>query len=299
MGQFIGEALESVGAQTYSNWEVIVVDDAGPEDGTRAAVEAFAAKHPANRVEYIRHEKNQGVSVARRTAFEASCGEYIAFLDADDAFLPEKMSEYARVLNANKECVLAHGQVIEICEKGSPLQDGGYLDQWKYKQKYVLWETKNVLDGNLIFNSTVICRRDKITTDLFPENLRFQFEDWLLWLLLAEKGSFIYVPKRLTRYRRHNHSFTSKNPLKSRNFQAAYIEMLLALLPRLMSPCKRYLALEHLVMQLSSMMWDLSPHRTQKKFSLPKFRWCLARASAFSELKRILGRLREKIILVI
>jgi glycosyltransferase involved in cell wall biosynthesis len=69
MGQFIGEALDSVGAQTYPYWEVIVVDDAGPEDGTRAAVKAFAAKHPEHRIDYIRHETNQGVSAVRNTAF--------------------------------------------------------------------------------------------------------------------------------------------------------------------------------------------------------------------------------------
>jgi glycosyltransferase involved in cell wall biosynthesis len=59
-GQFIGEALESVGVQTYTNWEVIAVDDCGPEDGTRGAVEAFAAKFPDHRILYHRHKLNAG-----------------------------------------------------------------------------------------------------------------------------------------------------------------------------------------------------------------------------------------------
>ena len=80
MGQFIGEALDSVGARTYPHWEVIVLDDAGPEDGMRAAVEAFAAKHADRRVEYIRHETNQDVSAARNTAMSAAEGSVLAFL---------------------------------------------------------------------------------------------------------------------------------------------------------------------------------------------------------------------------
>jgi glycosyltransferase involved in cell wall biosynthesis len=75
-GQFIGEALESVGVQTYTNWEVIAVDDCGPEDGTRGAVEAFAAKFPDHRILYHRHKLNAGVSAARNTGIRAArvCG---------------------------------------------------------------------------------------------------------------------------------------------------------------------------------------------------------------------------------
>lgn len=57
MGRFIGEALESVGKQTYTNWEVIAVDDCGPEDGTHKIVKDFASKHLDHRIEYIRHAR--------------------------------------------------------------------------------------------------------------------------------------------------------------------------------------------------------------------------------------------------
>ena len=60
MGGYIAEALESIGKQTYENWEVIAVDDCGPEDGTREIVESFAADQPQHRVEYIRHKENGG-----------------------------------------------------------------------------------------------------------------------------------------------------------------------------------------------------------------------------------------------
>ena len=78
MGRFIGEALESVGKQTYTNWEVIAVDDCGPEDGTREALEFFAKQFPNNQIIYHRHEKNGGVSAARNMAIELSRGQYLA-----------------------------------------------------------------------------------------------------------------------------------------------------------------------------------------------------------------------------
>ena len=77
-GRFIGEALESVGKQSYLNWEVLAVDDCGPEDGTREAVKAFAANHPDQRVEYIRHDCNRGVSAARNTGIRAARGSVVA-----------------------------------------------------------------------------------------------------------------------------------------------------------------------------------------------------------------------------
>ena len=55
MGKYIGEALESVGNQTYAHWEVIAVDDCGPEDGTKEIIESFAECHPQHRIEFIRH----------------------------------------------------------------------------------------------------------------------------------------------------------------------------------------------------------------------------------------------------
>ena len=88
MGRFIGEALASVGVQSCRDWEVIVVEDCGPEDGTEAIVRDFAKAHPNHRVEFIRHERNTGVSGARNTAIAAARGDFLAFLDPDNYWLP-------------------------------------------------------------------------------------------------------------------------------------------------------------------------------------------------------------------
>ena len=91
----IARAIESVLAQTYKDYEIIVVDD-GSKDGTGDAVRAFGDK-----VNYI-YQENAGVSVARNTALAAAKGEWIAFLDADDQWLPDKLEKQMQLLERKK-----------------------------------------------------------------------------------------------------------------------------------------------------------------------------------------------------
>lgn len=239
MGQFIGEALESVGMQTYPHWEVIVVDDAGPDDGTRAAVEAFAEKYPDHRVEYIRHKTNQGVSVARRTAFEVSCGDYIAFLDSDDEFLPEKLANQVCILDETPDVILTHSAVEENKSDESDERRASNLRIGSENLIYNLWQKDGVLEGHNICNSSVICRREIISKEDFPENMFFQYEDWLMWMLVSERGKIHYYPVALSRYRIHDAAYSSATFLKKGQHDLALMEMLLALYPRLKSPMHR------------------------------------------------------------
>src|SRR5271157_4865579 len=84
--RFIPSALESVRAQRYRNWEVVVVED-GSSDGTQQLVEAFAASMAPRRVIYERHPENRGLGNTRNTSMRIARGEYLAFLDADDGWL--------------------------------------------------------------------------------------------------------------------------------------------------------------------------------------------------------------------
>ena len=209
MGNLIGEALASVGAQTYPEWEVIVVDDAGPDDGTRVAVQAFAAKHPNRRAEYVRHETNQGVSVARRTAFRLARGKYIAFLDADDAYLPAKLEQQVATLEKHCAAVLCHGPVIS---EGLEKELGPRGTDWfrLSREGFTYDETRrgDFLKADRIANSSVMCRAKVLKQSDFPARMTHQFEDWLLWLQLAERGPFRYEPEALTNYRFHEGGYT-------------------------------------------------------------------------------------------
>lgn len=292
MGQFIGEALESVGAQTYPHWEVIVVDDAGPEDGTREAVAAFAAKYPDHRVEYIRHETNRGVSVARRTAFEASRGEYIAFLDADDAFFPEKLASYVAKLEANPECVLIHGPVVEV---GAPLERQGIVAGWftlrNPPEKYQPRDYE-LATSNHVCNSTVVVRRSSLKADDFARRMYFQFEDWLLWRILQHRGDFLYCPEPLTKYRVHDESFTQSTRWERGAREMAEIEMNLAEFSHLEHGRERRLAARAILDNLQSLLGAGATRAAFDQGRLAfRLRWSLIAEMVAEDLRKLFSRL--------
>jgi glycosyltransferase involved in cell wall biosynthesis len=106
---FLQEAIESVIAQTYTNWELLLVDD-GSTDGScamaRKAAEAFPEK-----IRYLEHagHQNRGMSASRSLGIRHAAGKYVAFLDGDDAWLPAKLERQLEILEANPEATMVYG----------------------------------------------------------------------------------------------------------------------------------------------------------------------------------------------
>jgi glycosyltransferase involved in cell wall biosynthesis len=102
-GPFIREAVESVLAQTYPHWELLLVDDGSTDDST-AIAQAFAAAHP-ERIRCLRHDgrANKGASASRNLATTVARGELIAFLDADDVYLPDKLAAQVPLLDSHPD----------------------------------------------------------------------------------------------------------------------------------------------------------------------------------------------------
>jgi glycosyltransferase involved in cell wall biosynthesis len=107
--KFIQEAIESVLAQTYSNWELLLIDD-GSTDGSSEIARQYAERYP-EKVRYVEHEehKNRGSSVSRNIGINKSNGEYIAFLDVDDVWLPQKLKEQIQIMNLHPEVAMVCG----------------------------------------------------------------------------------------------------------------------------------------------------------------------------------------------
>jgi glycosyltransferase involved in cell wall biosynthesis len=234
MGRFIGEALESLGRQTYAAWEVIVVDDCGPDDGTRDVVERFAANHVDRNVVYVRHEVNQGVCAARRTGVAHAQGKYVAFLDPDDFFQETKLATHAGILDDNSACVLVHSSACVIGHDVPPDRTA-YVERFHslYPERvvYHLPQTRNYLQHNMIVNSTVMCRRSALQTDFFPNDWLFQLEDWYLWNRLGDQGMFCFDPEPLTTYRLHGAGHSASVLARPGAMALAKIEMLSKMLP--------------------------------------------------------------------
>lgn len=109
--KFFIEAIESVFAQTYENWELLLVDD-GSTDGSTDIALRYAEKHP-EKVRYLEHEghQNLGMSATRNLGIRHAKGDYITFLDADDIWLPNTLEEQAAILDSYPDAAMVYGPI--------------------------------------------------------------------------------------------------------------------------------------------------------------------------------------------
>ena len=107
--RFLGDAIESVIAQTYSSWELLLVDD-GSTDGASEIARGYAERHP-DRIRYLEHRghRNRGMSASRNLGLRETRGELVALLDSDDLWLPDKLATQVAILDAHPEAQMTVG----------------------------------------------------------------------------------------------------------------------------------------------------------------------------------------------
>jgi glycosyltransferase involved in cell wall biosynthesis len=190
-GPYVTDAVTSALAQTHRPHEVIVVDD-GSTDDTRERLRAFDGQVQ------VLTQANRGAAAARNRGVAAARGEWIAFLDADDLWLPTKLD---RQLAAVGACAISHTASWRF----GPTLGGDVAVTWPPS-----WAAGAVLDrlvlGNFITTSSVIVRRDAVlAVGGFDEQLR-RVHDWHLWLRLCRHHVLGYVREPLVRRRIHRAS---------------------------------------------------------------------------------------------
>jgi glycosyltransferase involved in cell wall biosynthesis len=211
MGRYIGDALESVAAQTYSAWEIIAVDDCAPDDGTERIVQEFAKSHPEHRVEYIRHEINTGVSGARNTALSMAEGEFVAFLDPDDLWLPTYLQASLDALRTNPHWDIVSSPPIKFwVDSGRAIKP----ESKKFENWQISLFPASLGVSNFIQPSSTIARLGLVKRaggfDTSPELQHI--EDYDLWIRLLEAGGkFGFINKHLSKYRKHPTAATSND----------------------------------------------------------------------------------------
>jgi glycosyltransferase involved in cell wall biosynthesis len=205
----VGKTLQSVLKQTFTDYEVIVVDD-GSSDNTRQVIESF--RDP--RVRYL-HQANQGVCVARNNGVKHCHGSYVAFLDSDDLLLESSLEKGAQTLDAYPQVAFTYGQAYLVDEAGRRIG----LSRAKHQHPGVhrgMQEVRSLLvDGNYIPASSVMIRMDCLQ-DMGPFDLAFKggSEDYDLWVRLARKHDVAYLAAPMIEYLVHSSSITGGRKLR-------------------------------------------------------------------------------------
>jgi len=196
VAQYISETLESVFAQTFTDYEVIVVNDGSPDtENFEQAIEPYIS-----RIRYLKQE-NRGASVARNTGLQAARGEFIAFLDADDLWLPAYLDQQMKFIR-ERGCDLAcaDAEFFGDTESGAPTYMTLLMDSAPASGDVSFLEL--VVSERSLITSGVVARRQPIMeVGLFDETLR-NAQDFDLWLRLSRSGARLsYQRKVLLRYR--------------------------------------------------------------------------------------------------
>ncbi len=189
---YVTGAVDSALAQTYAQVEVVVVDDGS----TDATAEVLRPYREAGKITYI-YQKNAGLSSARNTGIRASRGEYVALLDSDDLFLPEKLLRQVGYLEAHPACGISYCGIAHFYEE-SP-ENMLHLDYTYYSGAEVF---PRLLWKNFINPLSVVARRSVFDIiGYFDENLK-RSEDWDFWIRAAHAGiRFDYLSEVLAQYR--------------------------------------------------------------------------------------------------
>jgi glycosyltransferase involved in cell wall biosynthesis len=209
-GEFIGQAIQSVIDQTYSDWELIVVDDASTDD-TESIVADFIKNDEKNRkngrIKYIRQEKNIGISRNRNSGIEKAVGTYIAMLDSDDVWLDrEKLARQVAFLEKNRDYALVGTWVRTIDKTGSVVgdmtfaQDDGHIRQ------------RMLCRNQFVQSSVLFVKKAAVESGLYDPKLIVN-EDYDLWLRLGISYKFANLPHFTTGYRVHAGSIIREKKL--------------------------------------------------------------------------------------
>jgi GT2 family glycosyltransferase len=198
--RYLPEAIASVLSQRFADLELVVVDD-GSTDATREAVGAFSDP----RIGYV-YQAHRGVSAARNTGLGIASGEYLAFLDDDDVFLPDKLRVQARALQHDASLGLVAGGHLVIDEQRRVL---AVDEPWKRLPRL---SAEAILLGNRFASNSVLVRRSYLErVGGFDEALSLA-EDWDTWMRLALEGCRMAWTRRLVCGVRSHHLHASSDP---------------------------------------------------------------------------------------
>lgn len=197
--KFIIETMDCVRRQTYTHWELLLVED-GSTDGTAEVIQEYLERTQDTRIRLIRQPSNMGAARARNRGVEEAAGRYVAYLDADDLWMPEKL-EHELAFLAEKQAAFVFTGYEFADEQG---QGTGKVVRVPETITY-----KEALKNTTIFTTTVMFDTDKISKELLMMPV-MKSEDTALWWKILRNGYTAYgLDENLAKYRRAGKTLSS------------------------------------------------------------------------------------------
>ncbi len=202
--EYISQTIESVLAQTFSEWELIVVDDASSDN----SVEIIKKYCDDKRIKLICHDKNKGLKESIKTALKYAKGEWIAFVESDDTITSDAFEKRLKT----KADIVFNGVNL--------IGDNNWINEVQKQVDKTEKELSKIIFPANIFKkfdtknpvltlSSVMIKRELLTEELFDTKTDALF-DWWLYINLAYKNDFDYIPEKLTNWRIHDNSYIKK-----------------------------------------------------------------------------------------
>lgn len=192
--KYLAEAIESILAQTFTDFEFIIVDD-GSSDRSAAIVSSYAEQD--RRIRFIKLERNRGVADARNQGLAVASGEFIATMDCDDVSLPERLQRQVDFLEQKPEIGVLGTGAQAVNEELRPLFDFNLPPQ----HALIVF---NLFVGSFLIHPSTMMRRELLLSVAGYEPSRQTSEDPELWTRLMWRTRFANLPERLLLYRWHD-----------------------------------------------------------------------------------------------
>jgi glycosyltransferase involved in cell wall biosynthesis len=212
---YIAQAIESAQAQTFKDWNMIVLDDASTDD-TASIVRAFTINDP--RISYVRHAENKGIAGNRNAGLLLARGTYVAILDSDDVWTdPAKLERQIAHMTEHPDCVAVGTQVSVIDENGA---ETGSIS---YETSDEGIRSRMLLRNQFAQSSILYCRNVAVIVGGYDATYVVN-DDYDLWLKMGAKGTLANLSGRMAAYREHSGGITKTKRLKAATEHLAIIK---------------------------------------------------------------------------
>lgn len=212
--KYLAEAIDSIIAQSYTNWELILIND-GSTDSSEAIILSYADR----RIKYHKNEQNIGLIDTLNKGIDLCKGKYIARMDADDIAMPDRLKNQVALMNHNTELVLCGTNALVIDNDGNKTGEIINTDSNTLLQISLLFT-------NPFIHPSVLIRKEAL------DNLRYNkqaihIEDYELWTKIAGKGKLANISQPLLKYRWHDTNVSVKHADTQEQLKDQLIESLI------------------------------------------------------------------------